>query len=393
VSEPRVLVVHNRYRLHGGEERAVDLQLAAFERAGIEHEALFRDSGEAGPARAARAMLGGGERPEEVAAAVRGLRATVVHVHNMNPLFGPRSLAAAREAGARVVLHLHNFRLFCAIAVCFRDGETCFRCRGRFTLPGAVLNCRGSVPESAVYTAALARHQPAVFEAVDRFVTPSAFAAGQLRRLGVPGERLSVLGNYLPRDDFATSTSAGEGGYALAVGRLSAEKGFAYAVRASALSRVPLLIAGDGPLLDELRALVSETGAPVELLGRVSPERVRELLRGAAMAVVPSVGPDVMPFAALEAMAAGVPVVAARSGSLPELVGPERCVRRSDPEALAAAMRGLWEDAGRRAAEGEAALARARERFGEDRYLRELLEIYAADVTYLGRSQVSDTSG
>ena len=32
MSDPRVLVVHNRYRLHGGEERAVDLQLEALER-------------------------------------------------------------------------------------------------------------------------------------------------------------------------------------------------------------------------------------------------------------------------------------------------------------------------------------------------------------------------
>ncbi len=53
----RVLVVHNRYRLHGGEERAVDLQLQALDRAGIEHAALFRDSAGLGRARAARALL------------------------------------------------------------------------------------------------------------------------------------------------------------------------------------------------------------------------------------------------------------------------------------------------------------------------------------------------
>jgi glycosyltransferase involved in cell wall biosynthesis len=371
-----VLVVHNRYRQHGGEERAVELQLAALERDGIEHAALFRDSATTGRVRAARALLAGGERPAEVAGAVRELGATVVHVHNMNPLFGPRSLAAARAAGARVVLHLHNFRLFCSIAVAFRDGATCFRCRGRFTLPGAVLDCRGSAPESAIYATALARHQPAVFEAVDRFVTPSRFAAGQLARLGVPAGRLDVLPNYLPDEEFAASSAAGEGRYALAAGRLAVEKGFGYAVRAAAAARVPLRVLGDGPLADDLRELAAATGAPVELLGAVPPDRVREELRGAAMAVVPSVGPDVMPFAALEAMAAGVPVVAARSGSLPEIVGEGRCVARRDPEALAGAMSALWDDSGHRADEGEAALARARERFGEERYVRELLEVY-----------------
>lgn len=373
----RVLVVHNRYRWRGGEERAVDLQLEALDRAGIEHAALFRESSEAGRIRAGRAMLAGGERPEEVTAAVRALGATAVHVHNMHPLFGVRSLRAAREAGARVILHLHNFRLFCSIATAFRDGETCFRCRRRFTLPGAVLDCRNSAPESAVYATALALHQPAVLETVDRFVTPSRFAAGQLQALGLPGDSLSVVRNYLPAAEFASATAAGEGRYALAIGRLSVEKGFRYAIEAAARSRVPLRLLGDGPQADELRELAAATGAPVDLLGAVPPEEVREQLRGAAMAVVPSVGPDVMPFAALEAMAAGVPVVATRSGSLPEVVGEGRCVERRDADALAGAMTALWDDSGHRADEGEAALARARELFAEERYVRELLALYA----------------
>lgn len=371
----KVLVVHNRYRLRGGEERAVDLQLEALGRAGIEHALLSRDSSEAGSARAARAMLRGGEAPDEVRAAIRSLGADVVHVHNMNPLFGPRALAAARDEGARVVLHLHNFRLFCAIATCFRDGEPCFRCRGRFTLPGLALNCRGSLPESAVYTAALSRWQPAVLDAVDRFVTPSAYAAGQLARLGLPRSRVSVLANYLPQ--FAERSSAADGRYAVCVGRLSEEKGFSTAVEAAALSGVPLRIAGDGPLAAELSAQTAAIKAPVELLGRLEPDAVIALFAGASMAIVPSLGGDVMPFAALEAMAAGVPVIAARSGSLPEVVGESRCVSRRDPQALAKAMRALHDDPGRRRTEGEALLARARERFGEQRYVDELLAVYA----------------
>jgi glycosyltransferase involved in cell wall biosynthesis len=370
-----VLVVHNRYRRHGGEERAVALQLAALEREGIEHAALIRDSASVGSARAARAMLRGGEHEHEVAEAIRSLGADVVHVHNMNPLFGPRSLQAARDAGARVVLHLHNFRLFCSIATCFRDGEPCFRCRGRFTLPAVALNCRGSLPESAVYAAALSMHQPEVLDAVDRFVTPSEYARGQLALLGLPPERVSVLPNYVP--SMADRSAAGAGSYAVAFGRLSPEKGFDVAVEAAALSGVPLKIAGSGPLESALRARTAALGGQVELLGQVPPARLATLLRGAAMALVPSLGGDVMPYAALEAMAAGLPVIASRSGSLPELVGAERCVARGDPRALADAMSALWADPDRRRAEGEALLARARARFGEERYVAGLLDVYA----------------
>jgi glycosyltransferase involved in cell wall biosynthesis len=370
----RVLVAHNRYRIAGGEERAVDLQLDALKRAGIPHAALMRDSGATTSARAARSMLSGGDDPEEVARAVGDLGATAAHFHNMHPLFGHRGLQAAKEAGARTVLHLHNYRLFCSIAIAFRDGDDCFRCRGRRTLPGFVLNCRRSVPEAAVYTSALALHQPRVFGAVDAFVTPSHYAAARLKDLGLPDERLRVVANYIPDDEIAESSRAHAGGYALFAGRLAVEKGIAYAIDAARESGVPLKVAGDGPLADELRERAS--GAPVEFLGRVAPADVKELLEGAALAVVPSVSGDVMPFAALEAMAAGVPVVASDAGSLPEVLGAESCVPKKDAAALARRMRALHDDPERRRADGDAGIARAKERFGERRYLEELLAVY-----------------
>src|SRR3954469_5442218 len=208
MAPPRVLLVHNRYRIEGGEERSLELHGRALAAAGVEHGLFERRSGDAGSARVAAAMLRGGEREQELVGAVRELGAGGVHAHNMQPLVGPRGLAAARAAGAAVVLHLHNVRLFCAIGVASRDGGPCFRCHHRFTLPGLVLNCRDSVPEAVVYAAALARHQPLAFENVDRFVAPSRYAAGQLALLGLPGERIEVLPHYLPADALAGGSSA-----------------------------------------------------------------------------------------------------------------------------------------------------------------------------------------
>ena len=380
----RVLVLHNRYRVTGGEERAVELHAAALAAAGVEHRVLARDSAEAGRGRAAAALLRGGEDPGEVARAVAELGADVVHCHNMQPLFGPRALAAAREAGARVVLHLHNFRLFCAIGVAFRDGAPCFRCRGGNTIPGLALNCRGSVAEAAVYATALARRLPQVVAVVDRFVAPSAWAAGQLVRLGLPAERVTALPHYLPADEVAPASAAHEGEYALAAGRLAPEKGLEAAIDAAAEAGVPLRIAGDGPLAGALERRARERGAPVRLLGRVEADELRRLRRGAALFVAPTRGSETFGLAALEAMGAGLPVVAARAGALPELVGEERCVPRDDTAALAAAMRALWEDPDRRRAEGEALLARARERFSRERFTGDLLALYEGVLS--GRS-------
>jgi glycosyltransferase involved in cell wall biosynthesis len=372
----RVLVVHNRYRFEGGEERSVELQVAAMRRAAVPHALLERRSTDVSRPAAALALLRGGRDEDDVSAAARELDADVAHVHNMLPLVGPRGLEAARAARARVVLHLHNVRLFCAIAVASRDGGPCFRCHHRFTLPGLVLNCRGSLPEATVYAAALALHQPAVFETVDRFVAPSAYAVGQLAKLGVPAGQLERLTHYLPAEAFADRSRAGEGRYALVAARLFEEKGIDLAIAAAARAGVPLKIAGEGPALEQLRRTADRLDAPVEFLGRVDRERMATLLAAAGAVLMPSRYHEFSPFAALEAMAAGVPVLAARMGGLPELVGTDRCVAPGDPDALAERLRELWDDPDRRSAEGEALPAQAWQRHSEERYVGDLLDLY-----------------
>jgi glycosyltransferase involved in cell wall biosynthesis len=71
-----------------------------------------------------------------------------------------------------------------------------------------------------------------------------------------------------------------------------------------------------------------------------------------------------------------VPVLASDRGGLPDLVGPSAALPAEDTGAWTRALESLWRDPERRAGAGEAALASARARFGETRYLRALLEVY-----------------
>ncbi|HTY96295.1 MAG TPA: hypothetical protein VMB91_04600, partial [Solirubrobacteraceae bacterium] len=126
-----VLFLHNRYRTTGGEERVVeDLVWLVRERLGERAELLARDSAATGRAQAALGLLRGGLSPGEVAGAVRRAGAGVLHAHNLQPSLGWRALAAARGEGAGVVLHLHQYRLVCAVGVCFTRGRECTRCHG-----------------------------------------------------------------------------------------------------------------------------------------------------------------------------------------------------------------------------------------------------------------------
>jgi glycosyltransferase involved in cell wall biosynthesis len=366
-----ILLLHNRYRLPGGEERAVeDLAWLIREHLGEEVELLERDSAALGAGRAALGLLRGGLEPGEVAAAVRRTGARVVHAHNVNPAFGWRALAAARAEGARVVAHLHNYRLVCAQALCFTRGEDCIRCHGRNTWPGVRLNCRGgSRAEAVTYAVALAAWQRRLAANADAFVVPSAFALARLHELGAPLHDAHVVGSV--QREFATRSNAADGTYALAAGRLAPEKGFADAIDAARATGLPLVIAGDGPAAAELRARAQR--ADVRFTGAIPPHELAELRRGAAVAIVPSRYAEILPLAALEAMAAGLPVVAAANGGLAEVVPEEGLYPPADAAALGERLRALWGDQGA----GERALAAARERFAPQVVARQLSAVYS----------------
>jgi glycosyltransferase involved in cell wall biosynthesis len=336
-----ILFLHNRYRVAGGEERAVeDLLWLAREHLGEEAELLARDSATLGRSRAAVALLRGGLAPDDVAAAVRRTGARAVSAHNLNPAFGWRALAAAREAGARVVLHLHNYRLVCAVGTCFNSrGEDCVRCQGRDTLPGVRLNCRATGPEAAVYAASLALWQRRLAGQADAVVVPSRFAGERLRALRAPlqSARVHVVPHVVR--DFAEGSRAATGEHALVASRLAPEKGVDLAIEACARAGLELVVAGDGPLAPALRA-----AGGARFVGRVSAGELADLRARAALAIVPSRSAETFGLAAAEAMAGGVPVVATAIGALLELVGGDGLVAPGDVDALAAAARARFGD-------------------------------------------------
>ncbi len=150
----------------------------------------------------------------------------------------------------------------------------------------------------------------------------------------------------------------------LAAGRLAPQKGFAGLIEAASrwgdLSPAPLLaIAGSGPLHAELTAAAAPLGDAVRFLGH--RDDVPALLAAADLFVLPSLW-EGQPLILQEALRAGRPIVATRTGGIPDLTGEDGAllVAPNDPGELAAAVRQvLASDAqARRLAEGARARAR-----------------------------------
>ncbi len=153
------------------------------------------------------------------------------------------------------------------------------------------------------------------------------------------------------------------------VGRLRPEKAHEVLLEAVAMlarsgSDVRLCVVGDGPRLAELQLLAARLG----IEGRVTWAGERR--DAATLAAAFDIGVvcshwEGLPLAALESMAAGVPLVATAVGGLPTLLDQDAgvLVPPADPDALAAALRPLVQDAARRARIGAAGRDRVREQY------------------------------
>ncbi len=305
----------------------------------------------------------------------------VVHVHNFFPLMSPSVLYAAKEGGATVIQSLHDYRLVCPSALCFRDGAPCEDCVGRTVAwPALAHGCyRDSRIQSVPPVAMLAAHRAigTWTMAVDRFIAPSVVQRDVLVRGGIPAGRTSVVRNFVDPDPGRGATG---GDFCLFVGTLSEAKGVGTLLEAwSNLSDIPLKIAGSAASPREWARLGPRNLPNVEFLGRRSHDEVFELMHDARMLVCPSRWYEVTPVTIIEALACGVPVVASRIGSITELVD-DGCqgvfFEPGDAVDLAAKVRSLWTDPGETARMGAEARGAYERGFTADHHYAALTAAY-----------------
>jgi L-malate glycosyltransferase len=274
--------------------------------------------------------------------------------------------------------------------------QTCDFYANVFALPAAALagvpvrmgSRRELNPDKTAGQIALQRH---AYRCAHAIVANSRAAGRQLESEGVPADRVRIIPNGVDADRFSQRSI---GGLAVAtiltVANLRSEKAHEVLLSAAAqlrrYSHVRYLIAGDGPRAAELRALADTLGvaAQVRFLGH--REDVPALLADADAFVLPSRS-EAFPNGAIEAMAAGVPVIASRVGGLLDLIDHGRTgllVPPDDAGALAAALESLILSPARAAMLGAAARDEVTRRYSFDRMVGEFEDLYRTQLHNAG---------
>ena len=327
----KVLLIHNRYQLAGGEDVVVQAEKALLE-ANDHQVALVEISNDQivsvlDKANAAVRAIYSPASKQQVSAEIAHFRPDVVHVHNFFPLLSPSVYDACRDAGVPVVQTVHNYRLGCLNAILLRNGKVCEDCLGkRMPLPGIVHGCyRGSRAQSAATAAMLAVHwlRGTWQERVDAYIVLTNFQKEKMVQAGLPREKIYVKPNYISEPQQCGESKI-FGDYALFVGRLSPEKSITTLIEAYKHNdlRIPLKIVGDGPLHESLQADVQAAGleSGIKFLGRQDKSAVLSLMHNARFLVFPSIWYETFGLTMVEAFACGLPVLASRLGSMAEIV-------------------------------------------------------------------------
>ncbi|MDD5251660.1 MAG: glycosyltransferase [Patescibacteria group bacterium] len=309
-------------------------------------------------------------------------RPDLIHVHNIYHQISPSILPVAKRRGLPVVLTAHDYALLAPNYALFHDGNICEVTKpDRFWRAVKHRCVKGSLMASALCAAEMTLHRKlGLWDNLDRIIVPSRFMQALFADYGWPAEKIVHVPHFA---DLSVTPAVGAGDYALFAGALSAEKGVATLVRAAAQSRhVPVRIVGTGPEETALKKLAAELGASnIEFRGFKSGAALAAEYAGARFVVMPSIWYEVFGLTALEAYAAGKPVVASEIGGLAELVRPGETgvpVSAGDAGGLAEVMDGLWHDADWCKRMGLAGRAWAETEFTPERHYEQVMAVYRA---------------
>jgi glycosyltransferase involved in cell wall biosynthesis len=229
--------------------------------------------------------------------------------------------------------------------------------------------------------------QRASYAAADRVVANSSAAARRLRHEGVPAAKIRVIPNGVAMERFTATADASARRRIITVANLRREKAHEVLIEAA----VPLVashpglefvIVGDGPRKEELTASVRNRGLAASFSFLGQRDDVPALLASADIFVLPSRS-EASPNGVIEAMAAGLPVVAAATGGLPEIVEHDKTgflVAPDDVRGFVDATERLLKDPELSKQLGRAARASIASRYSFDRMVHAFEDLYVSEL-------------
>jgi glycosyltransferase involved in cell wall biosynthesis len=329
----KILQVHNRYQIPGGEDVVAANEKRLLEEHGHQVYTYSRNNSELHAYKGIKKLLipftavFSIKTYREVKSLIKKHDIDVVHVHNTLMMVSPSVFYAAFSCKVPVVQTLHNFRMLCPAGSFFRGDRICEECSEKGLWCSLKYNCyRGSRLQIFVSAAILKVHRVLGTYRRVNFICLTEFNKRKLSQLNRGNKKVVVVEKVYIKPNFtyeeANFESSGQLDYFMFVGRIEALKGIDVAIRAfEGLPDQKLVVAGDGPLMADMKEYVSSHHMKnVEFTGYLSKHELQERYSRAKAVIVCSQCYETFGMTIAEAYSYSVPVIAGDIGNLHDMV-------------------------------------------------------------------------
>lgn len=252
-------------------------------------------------------------------------RPDVVHINLVHRHITLSIVRAIKKYNIPIVFTIHDLNCVCPNHEMLSNGKICELC-----LNGKYINCiKNKCVKSSGAKSALAALEAfnykrmGIYDDIDLFITPSEFYKKKLEESGIIHSKIIHMKNFLPIDTVYSCDNP-DMGYLLYFGRISEEKGVLTLVKAveKLKNSAPLYILGTGPVEDEIKSYIEEhnLNGKIKMLGFKSGDELKKYVSQAKCVILPSEWYENGPYAIMEAMSQGKPVIVSYCGGLPEIV-------------------------------------------------------------------------
>lgn len=330
------------------------------------------------------------EAKKKFEALIKKEKPDIVHINLVHRQITLSILDVCRKYKLPVVFTAHDLVCTCPVgSLLTPERKECRDCYG-----GRFYNCVKNRCMSGSLTKSIAACVEAYFykfhksyDKIDYYITPSAFHKNEILKAGITKNTVENIPNFLPPDtEFEISTE--KENYFLFLGSLTEDKGVVTLLKAfhkAETENFRLVIAGTGPEYEKLKKYIEENNLEnkVELPGFVTGEKLNTLRRKAYAVVLPSECFENGPYALMEPMSAGKPVIGADIGGIPEMAMPDKTgwlFESGNADSLAETLKkasSVTEEEYKALAENACEFAKMR--FNAENYIKQITEIYRRD--------------
>ena len=337
-----ILMVHNHYKVAGGEDTVVVNEKRLLEEHGNRVVLYERDNSELDKLSLYKKILVPLESIfsfrtfADICSIIKLEKIDVVHVHNTFLRVSPSVYYAALKSGVPVCQTIHNFRFQCPDALFFRDGHICEDCMIRGLYSSVKHKCyHGSYIQTFICILNLKLHRSLGILKKINFICLTEFNKNKLIGLNHGGHKLIeeskvfVKPNFVFKSDLISQNEFHQvnmSSYYTFVGRLDITKGIYVILEAfSKMQDKFLVVIGDGPEKGRIEDYIQTRELKnIQLTGYLKKDSILQYLKKTKAVIVPSLLYEGCPMSIIEAFEQGVPIIGSNIGNVASMIDAER---------------------------------------------------------------------